>query len=880
MGMIGAQYKNSSAGEASGLDPITPAEVVRKIRFQDRFLKPLLAYELPPMFDPVDRVLIGIVAFEGAYTQEAFDGIRKGLASTKIWGNAQYVAWSDGGRTERRELSKYLILLLRGVDPSSLAKKESVFNFKAHLGAFYGISSQKALACFLADALAWGKHELPRAISSVCCGDLKWSALSKDVWDRRLNVPSQGAPLCLSEVSVEDLGAVLDGSPEAKHLPVRRETEEGFTRRLAGITSGLKNKEGNRLRAESALTHVCSNLKSLADSVHEVGPIEALLLGWICNLILYGTAARTDPVVSTLSRYLNSVPIALYDAIRDHQSADLNSIGDIEWAKILTTARVGCSKGTVASAALRTFERFLLDEGHIESPLGLKFGRPADHLPRANVIWPHEYARALTLLQEIADVRLRQQVPVMLRILQATNLRITELEQLDLRSIRDLETKVEVCVRKSTFVGGNKSPSAVRTMLVSDPEAVAAIQGWVGRRKAEGCELGGLLFGDPRRGDEVVYRHGSCRQLLASSLKRATGDKSVNLHTTRHSSVSIACEGIPLSNDDWQSALTSMAVETGHAGPVQTVSSYAHLLESPIRRAIDLAIERMPITYASIARWVGEDDVSIRQYAKRNGLRDYAGRHKILRDRTCGVRRKGEVQSLGYSDRPEALAPDAVLRPNVDGLHDVLQVLAELAGGREPESVSLRCSLSLEVVDRVRHLAQVSLGLYEGNNADLSLSASLGSVRFSALGAQSWREFMSSASAGQRASESLRILDRWILACRQGGINLHRVEDAVLLVNLLIDSGAVSKDAMQVRVAHADGDPLVDTAPLEPILLLIQSPEPVVPAAHRSGRPQRYLTIFGKRVNARKVPPNRSSLMPDLRGALTALHVYLSLNRD
>jgi len=576
---------------------------------------------------PGTRVLLCAIAYEGilsigdllAFAQATSDRQRLPGGSRVTWTSQN----SGLSRIEARYISARTELALDMVGDIgnwSAAMDAAGLFFTTHYSRLGDWDTKQPIQIALLDASAWLYLHLPSCLYSHLRGAIIMPLMAESVFGRLTHPPAASVQLvntltdtdCLIDLANEQaMNNILDlPSSVAPSFP------EKTISLLKSICSPSANESGIRLANHLHKASTKDKLILLNEIISREGWVAATLAAWTTFLLNYGSIRKSNPAMSTISAYLNDLlaPLATELLKMDKTPGILLQR---DWALIfdnLAKAEGAMQRG----AALASLHLWAVRCFGCEPMPHVLFTREAPTQVHANLVWPHEQALAIEMASSIStDERTCNQCMVLLALGCKGLFRIGELPSLTTRNVRETPDGLHIDIDPGHGTHGGKSRAARRIVVVHDPEAARLVVAWRDRRNRESRFLqtdSVFLFGDPNQAHKL-YRFGHCVRLINSLLKTGTGDDSVSFHSLRHGSATYrACR--LLSSDFGPSAVSPLHAllhEIGHATDTTIWTTYFHLPEFAIRRAIDSVDIVRQINSHEAAFWLAKSTMALRK---------------------------------------------------------------------------------------------------------------------------------------------------------------------------------------------------------------------------------------------------------------------------
>lgn len=471
------------------------------------------------------------------------------------------------------------------------------------------------------DCLCWWHEILPPSLFSHTSGLTLLSALPRSAWARLENglVPAPPGQAEEADTDVGATGELLDAALQSNG-------EDKGTHVLQMALDCLSEKhspiDGVNKRAWA------QRMLDLQGRALAAGPCTALLIAWVADLCENGTIQQTNPADTTIELYTRRALIPLHGAL----APMLRDAASIDWspAKLaaiyegLIASQSRGNQGTMRSA-LACFHDFLVRHFDIEPLHRPLRSDESEIVPHAQVVWPHEIARAIEWSSLHPDRQLAGAAALIIAIAAEAPARSQELLRVRIRSVRlsaDSRGRyAEIEIARDARSGRLKTPSSQRRLTLRDPATLERLQAWLNLRQQQGATGDAYLFGDPNRSADR-YRPGATIAFVHRLLKATTGDPHVRLHSLRHTAITHAMAEI------WRSSsctdinpIEVLAAHAGHATPITTLATYAHCPEAGIRLWLDLGMaELIALTHRDVAAATGLKPDAVRARASRYRL--------------------------------------------------------------------------------------------------------------------------------------------------------------------------------------------------------------------------------------------------------------------
>lgn len=398
---------------------------------------------------------------------------------------------------------------------------------------------------------------------------------------------------------------------------------------------------GNGLNRLAGMSAVQSQLAGvdLRISEHHVWARVLLLAG--CHMLRDG-----DLAMSSIGRYYSGGAIRVFRVLRSMSLSRLDSKILLDALGEAEDEAEPSNKASVRAIAQATIAQLV--EQDLIDPMRLPKGSAARYLGgiRAQVIWPHEVARADAWLSESISASPSDPILPMARCAISvgadTGMRIGEVMRIRLKNIAVVNNSVQITVAPTRVDPRLKSKDSRRICHLDDPRAVQNLVAFLSQvhglgfpamdaseglasvdhdafnRSLRGRE--DLLFGDPHKRNEL-WHETAVRKWITIALKAATGDSKTTFHDLRHTWVSLGNEAdFALGEQSAHNCYAERANELGHAVNDLMFTTYTHIFGIGTRCAVDQGLVRSGmLRTASVAAWVGRSDPALRKSLSRKG---------------------------------------------------------------------------------------------------------------------------------------------------------------------------------------------------------------------------------------------------------------------
>lgn len=616
--------------------------------------------------------------------------------------------WSpkDSARVERRLLSP-LSLQAWPSAPLSASAPTAVpaDDLKQDLDVFLKDSAayraeKEPCAQLERDCLCWWHEILPPSLFAHVSGLTVLSTLPRSAWARLESgqVPTAPGQVQEADTDVGATGELLDAA-----LQSNGEDKGAHVLQLALDCLSEKHSpvDGVNKRAWA------QRMLDLQGRALAAGPCTALLIAWVADLCENGTIQQTNPADTTIELYTRRALIPLHGALapmlRDAASLDWSPARLAPIYEGLIASQSRGNQGTMRSA-LACFHDFLVRHFDIEPLHRPLRSDESEIVPHAQVVWPHEIARAIEWSALHPDRQLAGAAALIIAIAAEAPARSQELLRVRIRSVRlsaDSRGRyAEIEIARDARSGRLKTPSSQRRLTLRDPATLERLQAWLNLRQQQGATGDAYLFGDPNRIADR-FRPGATIAYIHRLLKAVTGDPHVRLHSLRHTAITTAMVAIWRSSSCTDvNAIEVLAAHAGHATPVTTLATYTHCPEAGIRLWLDLGMaDQIELKHREVAAATGIKPDAVRARASRHGLSISELGWRLIR--TLKVPARFECAQDAFTWKL-AVPPEVEERVRGEvGFDVVLAVLCDrLIHGIPQASVAQRHGLSVSTLER------------------------------------------------------------------------------------------------------------------------------------------------------------------------------------
>lgn len=747
------------------------------------------------------------------------------------------------------------------------------------------------------DFESWCNQHFPASLVAHACRVFCLSAIPREAWARKqtgMTIKDQdpddgvdtvyecGATSSLLDVAEDAAGSTINMAVLNMTLDIMREERQN---EIDGLT---------KRRWAHGFTGLGARLLS-AD------PRTAVLVAWAAHICENGTTQTPNPAASTVSRYIACALLKLGRAISDLPDSPFNwRTEQLQPLYATLVAEEAPSNRAVMSAALASFHQFLTEWFDLE-PLAQSFlgNARTESRVQANVIWPHEIQWCMSTASQCADARMGLYSQAILAIAGNTPVRRMELMRLRIRNVKFVTGNdgrgAEIEIARDARRGRLKSIDSQRRLSLREPVALAVVQKLVDFRRSEGAPDSAFLFGDP--GDDAQrYRPSSSENYVNALLKCATGQRSIRLHTLRHTAISNAVYLSWLSSPTADvSPLEMIAAMAGHASPATTLRSYSHLYEEPLRKWLDDPIcEKSQLTTTEWANILGIRPNTLAQRVRRTGLSAAHLCWRTLEDTQLPATLPTSSDPFQWTTPTAPRASQAAQQGLVVG--SVVWAIEQMRDGASDAAIAQRMLLPTDVLTRWRERLESDfrrwLGLqfprkFSGNKAEaLRLPALL--VSLGARLERMWQPKYQTIAYYLQGSADDRMLKHAVESWRRCAVGIYlslaaaaRARD---LLELLRKAGVMSSS---LRICLQKGEGSARTSALEfDLRSVFTQVFDVPPVIHRRGnrddRPVAYLLWSSAETHATSgsTKDGAADEIGGLQAWMVCIHAYLILKES
>lgn len=399
---------------------------------------------------------------------------------------------------------------------------------------------------------------------------------------------------------------------------------------------------GNRLAPTAASYAVRRELSGVELRIGDRHVWSRLML-----LIAYDMMQEKDLAMASMGRYFSGGAIAVVRAVRELRLHKLDAKELCEKLLAAEEEAVESNKASVRILAkalvAQLVEQDMINPTRLPKGIGERYQGGV----RAQVVWPHEVARAikwidLALARAPSDLILPM-VRCAIGIGAGTGMRIGEVMRIRLENLAVVQNAVQVMVAPTRMDPALKSRESRRTCILSDATSIKHILQFLSASHnivLRGFDEAGaitdldseqlnrilhdrdvLLFRDPHQ-SHALWHEAAVRKWISIVLKAATGHVKATFHDLRHTWVSLGNEAdFALRSESAVGCFDLRANALGHAVNDLMFTTYTHLFGIAMRRSIDdRLVNSELLRTGSMASWIGRSDTALRKSLSRSGL--------------------------------------------------------------------------------------------------------------------------------------------------------------------------------------------------------------------------------------------------------------------
>lgn len=803
----------------------------------------------------VTFIVSDAIADESAL-QSCWIGMRNAFSSKGL----DYAYWTDPlGRADCRVISSQTkICIDKALKESASTDWESVIpEVEAWLRKSIGVQfllakrcSISALTAVLRGAVAFWQR-LSGIFHTHILGLQHMTPLSEASLARLETGMAQARP------DVQDDG-VADAAEREIDSSVARanEFEPIADSPIADNISDLLNKMAKGGYAKQRREKI-EGLLRLCPSVPQTDGHGSLLMATAMHFLVVGTPEASSPSMKIVGAYVKDLHIAFSQLAGGLSSALVTDESELaEVYESLIDLNPGCR---YLQSAIGAFHSFVVSRFGM-APIWVR-GRRRDIpvIPNAEILHQHEIDRLLTEISSSSgSKRVRRLATAMIWLALDVPIRISDVLRLRIEDVRGTFPAMFVDIRHRSNDPREKARATLRTVLVRDESAAAALADLKSLRLGESINTRGRLFGDGFKAPTIADAT-RAYALVNRLIKQITGVNGIGFHVLRHTCISLDVQRALLSKAatlSWE-VLEECSARSGHASPVTTIVTYSHLCAFPMRHAINEVLDRL-LTVRGVSRWccVSENTLSKRRSGN-EGVKVLRAAMKSAADKIA-LRSAAAASTTSASEIP-ALPSQPI------GLIEVLLMIEAIGTGMSDSEIAEGSGHSEDVVARLREAFRLNrrersaqfkrthwqqtkwAGVLEKIRSDPSSPAVQSAL-------QSWRSCSSKGRLDARDSALLDALLRFL--CEAG------VPAARLLVRSVNPEGERATAVANLVTAIFDASPAIERVP------------------KKKGRVGDYLYVVSKaQAVATKTAASAATSMRGLDAIFTAVAILGNLDQ-
>lgn len=436
----------------------------------------------------------------------------------------------------------------------------------------------------------------------------------------------------------------------------------------------------------------------LVPVVKNYGPISSILLAWTISLIKNPTRSNSLLAPGSISKYVSTIADAVYTHFKGDDITKLDADSFVSIYEKMHKSISHLSQSTQKSfhSALSLFHYFLQDWFDVPSAGRPSFDDSPEHIPVANVIWPHEVNLILDWLREAScDERLIAMWRFGILFSSLKRIRVGELLDIRIGDIEILENE-----RIIIHIRGQKTKASKRNVVVDDPELCEVIKLLTHRRRSEFASDVDLLLGDPHA-PEKIYKLSQFYCGLQELLKSATGDRAATFHWMSHSVISFSLKDeLGEAKPSLLNPFAQFATDVAHFSIVTSCSEYMHLHHIPLRILLNLALSKVIITSEDVSRWISKNANTIRKHISKHALNHQSYYWQLMMGCEVKLPNMNCMGALFDTKAPEL----PIFLTNQQGLNfkKVFHALADLVEDTQLKSVISRNGITADELMQVQ----------------------------------------------------------------------------------------------------------------------------------------------------------------------------------
>lgn len=632
---------------------------------------------------------------QGLGTTKLLEAYLAALPTARIRSDGAYVSFVVDGFPHRYRLSPFSAASLSDLNERDVDWNSVLGAVEIYLTDWYSPSIAASrwprISALLGDVQFWLRHYLPDSLNEHVCGRTRMTPLPELAWDRRANRTHPRTESLTSESGALDQAVALGMSD------LQCTSGAWFVDKVMSGGFGLSEK---RLAAAN-MQRLAGSLILHLDDLQSAGALEAIWFGWLLYVASFGSVRRKLPAASTLRTYLTAAP-RIYRALC---ACGINPVAATheELRDFFAECLEMQGQGGISVAALASFHDYLVREFGVAPCHSAFIDAAGPKAADANIIWNHEFQQVPDAISRLTgDLRLREVLAVWHCLLGQTTLRIGELAGLRLCSVKDFGDRFVIEITQQLDNRPLKTRSARRQEILAGNQACELLRAWMRRRLDElpESERASLFWQEDV--ESVHFAFARAYRVFAQALREVTGDPTVRVHHTRHTTASIAVSKLMLSERATPSIspVAEMCARMGHADSATLFGNYVHIFEDALQTHIHSALKQLPGADSMIALWLKRRPPSAGDCSTAGSPEEL---WRLFDSNACSAL-VGRTSPLhGDAVDPLEIVIPPLTRSSGTGpsLTTVARVIADLSAGRPSRSILLRANRSDETLYRL-----------------------------------------------------------------------------------------------------------------------------------------------------------------------------------
>jgi len=802
----------------------------------------------------------------------AFDGLRvcdlphiKNYKPLKYDNSRVGLPWvNEEGRQQRLWVSNITLRLMKFTDWSQL--NELDVNC---ISKYYQIASAQTVSIeqFSKDQNQWFSEIASGPIADHFLGVLPMTALADQCYIRLLTKQALLPDPDTYENNQDDL--LFLHSLEGWLEPLGNDANPVVVSQIKKICS--RGRVDDRQSYKSQLLKRCQDILSEANNA---GPITSLILCWVIDLILNGTANKKSIAVSTLVNYMGILAEPIFLKLRGHDVGQwpIERFEEV-YDSLIEETKPGLQNEM--KSAILAFHHFLVNWLEVPQLTRKKHNYGSIPIPMANILWKHEYELILNWLSDASiDPRLKSYLKGIVNIAYQIRIRISELLKLRLSDIKIFGDNLQISIR------GTKSASSKRRVEININQCTEFYELFLSRLN-EWALTDDYVFGDPNRLGRI-YSLAKIYTALSQLLKSATGDRTIRFHAFSHTLISMRLKNLIVGGgDDLVNPLHQQSSDFGHYSILTSCSSYMHLYEDAIRNTIDRSLRKLEISYDIAAKWCDISAAALRKKASRSKL----PKNEVIWDSIFGANNEVQVDCVTHN-----IACQTPQLPTfLTGVHTwqllrVLHCMQDIEMGLPISTIALRQSLDelqiKQLLIAIKNvLIKLSCSKVNFNFSTELLTQEVKNAPWMWVSKACFEKNKQLICTAQKVYKSSATgLESWFQLLKYGYISFEDTVNADLFIKLLSILGvplthlgiAISSDTYQGKLRGLQAS----------FYEYFHATVPHFNVQKRRGRPDIYLLYSSQRVTSQIMPSPASLANAGLNAVLFGMAVLLEIDND